>query len=83
VDRRMSVLAALGSVDWVVAFSEETPQRLIGEVLPDVLVKGGDYRVEDIAGAKEVIRNGGAVEILQFVDGLSTTKIIESINKTN
>lgn len=80
-DRRMSVLAALGSVDWVVEFNEETPQRLISEIMPDILVKGGDYKVEQIAGAKEVIANGGKVEILQFVDGVSTTKIIESINK--
>ncbi len=80
VERRMSVLAALGSVDWVIPFSEETPQRLISEVLPDILVKGGDYQVEDIAGASEVLKNGGKVEILQFVDGVSTTRIIESIN---
>lgn len=79
-DRRMSVLAALGSVDWVVEFSQETPQELIAKILPDILVKGGDYQVEQIAGAKEVIENGGEVKILQFVDGVSTTKIIESIN---
>ncbi len=81
VDRRMTVIAGLGSVDWVVEFSEETPQRLISKILPDILVKGGDYTVEQIAGAKEVLANGGKVEILQFVDGVSTTKIIESINK--
>ena len=79
-DRRMSVLSALGSVDWVVEFDEETPQRLISEMMPDILVKGGDYKVEEIAGSKEVLANGGKVEILQFVDGVSTTKIIESIN---
>jgi len=79
-DRRMSVLSALGSVDWVVEFDEETPQRLISEMMPDILVKGGDYKVEEIAGSKEVLTNGGKVEILQFVDGVSTTKIIESIN---
>jgi len=79
-DRRMSVLAALGSVDWVVEFNEDTPQRLIAEILPDILVKGGDYEVDQIAGAKEVMSNGGEVKILQFVDGVSTTKIIESIN---
>jgi len=79
-DRRMSVLAALGSVDWVVEFDEETPQRLITQMMPDILVKGGDYKVEEIAGSKEVLANGGKVEILQFVDGVSTTKIIESIN---
>lgn len=81
LDRRMSVLAALGSVDWVVGFSEDTPRRLITEIMPDVLVKGGDYQVEQIAGAKEVLANDGKVEILQFVDGVSTTNIINSINQ--
>jgi len=80
-DRRMSVLAALGSVDWVVEFGEATPQRLITEIMPDVLVKGGDYQVDQIAGAKEVLENGGKVEVLDFLDGVSTTKIIESMNK--
>jgi D-beta-D-heptose 7-phosphate kinase/D-beta-D-heptose 1-phosphate adenosyltransferase len=80
-DRRMSVLSALGSVDWVVEFDQETPRDLIADILPDILVKGGDYQVEQIAGAKEVINAGGRVEILQFVDGVSTTKIIESISK--
>ncbi len=80
-DRRMSVLAALGSVDWVVEFSEQTPEGLISQILPDILVKGGDYKVEEIAGAKQVMSNGGSVEILQFVDGVSTTKIIESISQ--
>lgn len=83
LDRRMSVLAALGSVDWVVGFSEDTPRRLISEIMPDVLVKGGDYEVEQIAGAKEVLTEGGEVKILQFVDGVSTTKIIDSINQNS
>lgn len=83
LDRRMSVLAALGSVDWVVGFSEDTPRRLISEIMPDVLVKGGDYEVEQIAGAKEVLAEGGEVKILQFVDGVSTTKIIDSINQNS
>jgi len=82
-DRRMAVLAALGSVDWVVEFEHQTPKQLIAEVLPDVLVKGGDYTVEEIAGAKEVLANGGQVEILQFVDGVSTTGIIESLTNRN
>lgn len=80
-DRRMTVLAALGSVDWVVEFTEETPRNLITQIMPDILVKGGDYQVEQIAGAKEVLANGGEVKILQFVDGVSTTKIIESFSK--
>lgn len=78
-DRRMTVLAALGAVDWVVEFTEETPERLITELLPDVLVKGGDYKVEEIAGHKQVLANGGKVNILQFEDGCSTTAIINAI----
>ncbi|WP_413285403.1 bifunctional D-glycero-beta-D-manno-heptose-7-phosphate kinase/D-glycero-beta-D-manno-heptose 1-phosphate adenylyltransferase HldE [Vibrio sp. MA40-2] len=78
-NRRMAVLAALGSVDWVVPFSEETPQRLISEVLPSMLVKGGDYKPEQIAGGTEVIAAGGKVRVLNFEDGCSTTEIIEAI----
>ncbi len=77
--RRMAVLAGLSSVDWVVPFSEETPRRLITRLLPDVLVKGGDYKLEAIAGAKEVLDNGGEVKVLNFEDGVSTTGIIDSI----
>ena len=79
VQRRMAVLAGLAAVDWVVPFSEETPQRLIAEVLPDVLVKGGDYRIEQIAGAQEVMANGGEVRVLHFEEGVSTTGIIQQI----
>ena len=79
VDRRMIVLAGLGAVDWVVEFTEETPQRLIAGVLPDLLVKGGDYKPEEIAGGEEVIANGGEVRVLQFKDGCSTSEIIKTI----
>ncbi|WP_122033698.1 bifunctional D-glycero-beta-D-manno-heptose-7-phosphate kinase/D-glycero-beta-D-manno-heptose 1-phosphate adenylyltransferase HldE [Aliivibrio sp. EL58] len=78
-DRRMAVLAGLGAVDWVVPFSEDTPQRLIAAVLPTMLVKGGDYAIEDIAGGAEVIAAGGEVKVLNFEDGCSTTGIIEAI----
>ncbi|GAB3528222.1 bifunctional heptose 7-phosphate kinase/heptose 1-phosphate adenyltransferase [Photobacterium proteolyticum] len=78
-DRRMAVLAGLGAVDWVVPFSEETPQRLISEILPSLLVKGGDYKPEEIAGGKEVVAAGGEVRVLNFEDGCSTTEIIEAI----
>ncbi|MEZ8826279.1 bifunctional D-glycero-beta-D-manno-heptose-7-phosphate kinase/D-glycero-beta-D-manno-heptose 1-phosphate adenylyltransferase HldE [Vibrio amylolyticus] len=78
-DRRMAVLAGLGAVDWVVPFSEDTPQRLISEVLPSLLVKGGDYKPEEIAGGKEVIDAGGQVKVLNFEDGCSTTEIIDAI----
>lgn len=79
VDRRMAVLAGLGAVDWVIEFTEDTPQRLIANILPDMLVKGGDYKVEDIAGGIEVIENGGEVRVLQFEEGCSTSEIIKTI----
>jgi len=81
VDRRMAVLAGLGAVDWVVDFSEDTPQRLIANLLPDLLVKGGDYKPEEIAGGEEVIANGGEVRVLNFEDGCSTSEIIKSIRQ--
>ncbi|MEC5344469.1 bifunctional D-glycero-beta-D-manno-heptose-7-phosphate kinase/D-glycero-beta-D-manno-heptose 1-phosphate adenylyltransferase HldE [Brenneria populi] len=77
--QRMIVLGALESVDWVVAFEEDTPQRLIAEVLPDILVKGGDYQPHEIAGSEEVWANGGEVKVLNFEDGCSTTNIINAI----
>jgi D-beta-D-heptose 7-phosphate kinase/D-beta-D-heptose 1-phosphate adenosyltransferase len=81
VDRRMAVLAALGSVDWVVPFSGDTPERLICEIRPDLLVKGGDYRPEEIAGYDCVKRHGGDVVVLGFEDGCSTSGIIDAIRK--
>jgi D-beta-D-heptose 7-phosphate kinase/D-beta-D-heptose 1-phosphate adenosyltransferase len=71
------VLAALACVDWVVSFEEETPERLYCRLLPDVIVKGGDYRPEQVAGSDCVIQAGGEVKILQFVDGQSTTSMIK------
>lgn len=79
---RMDVLAALADVDWVVPFSEDTPARLIGAVLPDVLVKGGDYAPDEIAGGEAVRRAGGEVRILPLLDGRSTSSLIERISKT-
>jgi D-beta-D-heptose 7-phosphate kinase/D-beta-D-heptose 1-phosphate adenosyltransferase len=81
VSRRMAVLAGLAAVDWVVEFSEDTPQRLISELLPDVLVKGGDYEASQIVGGDEVRANGGVVKVLGFEDGVSTTGIIAQILK--
>lgn len=79
--QRMIVLAALEAVDWVISFEEDTPQRIISEILPDLLVKGGDYKPEDIAGGKEVIAAGGEVRVLNFEDGCSTTNIIKTIRQ--
>lgn len=76
---RMAVLAGLAAVDWVVPFSEDTPARLIGQVLPDILVKGGDYRPADIAGGDAVLANGGEVRVLAFREGHSSSRIIEKL----
>jgi D-beta-D-heptose 7-phosphate kinase/D-beta-D-heptose 1-phosphate adenosyltransferase len=79
VEERMAVLAGLASVDWVVPFSEDTPEALICAVKPDLLVKGGDYRPEEIAGYDCVVKNGGEVKVLDFVPGRSTSRIVEAI----
>ena len=76
---RMLVLAGLAAVDWVVAFSDDTPADLISAVLPDVLVKGGDYKPQEIVGAKDVLANGGEVRVLAFRDGHSTTRTINQM----
>lgn len=76
---RMTMLNALSAVDWVVAFSEDTPLRVISAVKPDVLVKGGDYRVDQIAGHEVVLNNGGEVVTIPLVDGFSTTRLVEKI----
>lgn len=78
---RMRMLAALKCVDWVVPFSEDTPERLIASVLPEMLVKGGDYRPEQIAGYRAVTENGGEVRVLDFHNGYSTTSLIERARK--
>jgi D-beta-D-heptose 7-phosphate kinase / D-beta-D-heptose 1-phosphate adenosyltransferase len=78
---RMAVLAGLAAVDWVVPFGEDTPEALVGEVLPDVLVKGGDYRPDNIAGARQVLERGGTVEVLSFREGRSTSAILDSLRK--
>jgi D-beta-D-heptose 7-phosphate kinase/D-beta-D-heptose 1-phosphate adenosyltransferase len=79
LDSRMELLAALSCVDWVVPFNEDTPERLICKLKPNVLVKGGDYKPEQIAGAQCVWDAGGQVEVLSFWDGFSTTNIVERI----
>ena len=78
---RALVLASLVMIDAVLIFEEDTPLHLITNILPDVLVKGGDYTVEQIVGAKEVIANGGEVKIAPIVEVFSTTRIIEKMRK--
>jgi len=77
--QRMAVLAGLRSTDWVVSFSEDTPARIISRVSPDILAKGGDYTVEQIAGAEHVLAHGGKVEIMTLKPGCSTTNVINKI----
>lgn len=79
---RQTLLAALEFVDLVVEFSEDTPLALIRKLQPDVLVKGGDYQIENIVGAKLVQERGGEVLTLPFVAGYSTTKIERKIKQT-
>ncbi len=74
---RAKVLAALSSVDYVTLFSESTPEKLIMKLKPDVLVKGGDWKVKDIVGGDFVMKNGGKVKNIPYIKGYSTTSIIE------
>ena len=76
---RAKVLASLQCVDKVVFFDEETPIKLIKTIKPDVLVKGGDYKIKDIVGYKEVTKSGGSVVTIPLFEGLSTSKIISKI----
>jgi rfaE bifunctional protein nucleotidyltransferase chain/domain len=78
---RAILLAALSFVDAIVLFSEDTPLKLISTLLPDVLAKGGDYEIETIVGHEIVQQNGGKVKLVPFVDGFSSTTIIDKIKK--
>jgi len=78
---RAVMLAALKSIDVVVAFSEDTPLNLIMTLIPDILVKGGDYSVETIVGAEEVLHAGGQVQVIPFLEGYSSTRLIQRIQE--
>jgi D-beta-D-heptose 7-phosphate kinase/D-beta-D-heptose 1-phosphate adenosyltransferase len=82
LEDRMAVLGGLASVDWVVPFGEDTPAELIAGILPDVLVKGGDYEADAIAGGRAVLESGGVVEVLRFQEGRSTSVIVDTIRKS-
>lgn len=79
---RLAVLQALKCVDWVIPFAEDTPESLICHILPDILVKGSDYQISQIAGSDCVLAHGGQVLTLELVEGCSTTAIINAINNT-
>ena len=78
---RAILLASLQFVDAIVFFSEETPITLIKTIVPNILAKGGDYKIEDIVGNEIVIQNGGEVKTIPLTDGFSTTNIVEKIKK--
>ncbi len=80
---RGEILAALEAVDLVVIFEEDTPMEIIDKIVPDVLVKGGDWKIDDIVGSDIVIKKGGEVKSLSFVQGISTTSIINKIKKNS
>ncbi len=74
---RIAVLSEMRSVDFIVPFDEDTPLKLIEEIEPDILVKGGDYSAESIAGADFVTSNGGRIEIVPLLEGFSSTAVID------
>lgn len=76
---RLHILAALHSVDAVVLFDEDTPYELIKKIQPDILVKGADYKIENIVGYDIVTSRGGSVKTIEFIEGYSTTKIEQRI----
>lgn len=78
---RILMLSGLACVDYIVPFSENTPQRIIEETRPDILVKGADYNIEDIVGANFVLSYGGQVQTIPLLEGYSTTSLIEKIKK--
>jgi len=79
LERRMTMLSSLACVDWVVSFDEDTPETLLQEILPDVLVKGGDYGISQVVGADIVKQAGGRVKVLSLVEDCSTSAIVEKI----
>ena len=80
-DERAEILACLEFVDYVIKFDEDTPALLIDSIVPQVLVKGGDYKADDVVGAKTVRNAGGRVEIIPFVQGRSSSGLIDKIKK--
>ena len=81
VERRLAVLAGLEAVDWVVSFAEDTPENLLRLLNPDILVKGGDYSIEQVVGGEYVLSYGGEVKSLDFLDDCSTSAIVEKMRE--
>lgn len=79
LEERLEILEAVEYIDYLTSFSEETPQEIIASLLPDVLVKGGDWKLEEVVGREEVEKAGGKVVIVPYLKGYSGTRIIEKI----
>ena len=79
LDERIEVLESIEDIDHLLPFSEETPQRIIAALLPDVLVKGGDWKPEEVVGKEEVEHAGGRVKIIPYLEGRSTSEIVDRI----
>ena len=82
-DQRSLIIASFSFVDFVIVFEEETPYNLIKNIKPDVLAKGGDYKISEIVGAEIVLQNGGEVKLIPFLKGFSTTDTISKILEKN
>ncbi|MBN2255318.1 MAG: D-glycero-beta-D-manno-heptose 1-phosphate adenylyltransferase [Deltaproteobacteria bacterium] len=80
-DERVYVMASLEAVDYVTVFNDDTPLHLIEYLMPDIIVKGGDWNEEDIVGGESVKRSGGRVVVIPYLEGISTTNIIDKIKK--
>jgi D-beta-D-heptose 7-phosphate kinase/D-beta-D-heptose 1-phosphate adenosyltransferase len=78
----MTVLAGLSAVDWVVSFADDTPEALLELIRPDVLVKGGDYSVDQVVGGDFVQGYGGDVRVLAFLDNCSTSAIVAKVRNS-
>ena len=79
LEERLEILEAIEAIDYLTSFSEDTPQRVIAVLLPDILVKGGDWKPEEVVGKKEVERAGGRVVIIPYLEGRSSSEIIDRI----
>ena len=81
-ENRIAIMASLACIDMVVLFDDDTPIQLIKSINPHILVKGGDWAIDQIVGSQDVIDNGGSVQSLSFIDGYSSTAIIDKIKKS-
>ncbi len=79
LEERIEILEAIEDIDYLVSFSEETPQKIIARLLPDVLVKGGDWKPEEVVGKKDVEEAGGEVVIIPYLEGRSSSEIVKRI----